>query len=80
MREFGERVAALIAVAGAEGRAEMIGGDFGEAGEMFARGGGVAFALVGAGDAEFGGGVERKSFEGFFEGGDGFVVMLRLGL
>ena len=80
MGEFGERVAALVAVAGAEGRAEMIGGDFLEAGEMFACGGGVTFALVGAGDAEFGGGVERKSFERFFEGGDGFVVMLRLGL
>ena len=44
------------------------------------RGGGVAFALVGAGDAEFGGGVEGESFERFFEGGDGFVVVLGLGL
>src|SRR5579859_3584746 len=59
--EFGERVAALIAIAGAEGRAEMLGGDFLEAGEMLARSSGVALALVGASDAEFGGGVERKS-------------------
>ena len=78
--EFGERVAALIAVAGAERSAEMIGGDFLKAGEMFTRGGGVTFALVGASDAEFGGGVERESFERFLEGGDGFVVVLRLGL
>ena len=80
VREFGERVAALVAVAGAEGRAEMIGGDFLESCEMFACGGGVAFALIGAGDAEFGGGVERESFERFFECGDGFIVVLRLGL
>ena len=58
----------------------MLGGEFGEAGEMFARGGGVAFALIGARDAELGGCVERKSFERFFEGGDGFVVALRLRL
>src|SRR5580692_4153759 len=36
--EFGERVAALVAVSGAEGGAEMFGGDFLEAGEMLARG------------------------------------------
>src|ERR1700760_2503624 len=51
--EFGERVAALVAIAGAEWRAEMFGGDLLEAGEMLARGGGVTFALVGAGDPEF---------------------------
>ena len=58
----------------------MVGGDFLEAGEMFFRGGGVTFALVGAGDAEFGGGMEGESFERFLEGGDGFFVVLRLGL
>ena len=45
-----------------------------------ARSGGVAVALIGAGDAKFGGGVERESFEGLLEGGDGFVVVLKLGL
>ena len=65
--QFGEREAALVAVACAERRAEMIGGDVLEFGEMFARGGGVAFALVGAGDAEFGGGVIRERARGLFE-------------
>src|ERR1700742_2634771 len=58
----------------------MVGGDFLEAGEVFASGGGVTFALVSAGDAKFGGSVEGESFECALEGGDGFVVVLGLGL
>ena len=58
----------------------MFGGDFLKACEMFARGGGVAFALIGARDAELGRSVEGIGCERFLKGGDGFVVLLGLGL
>ena len=77
-REFGEREAALIAVGRAEGSAEMLGRYFLEFGEMLAGGGGVAAALISAGEAKFGGGMVRKEGESFLKGGDGLVVMLKL--
>ena len=78
--QFGEREAALIAVACAERSAEVIGGDVLKFGEVFAGRGGVPFALVGAGDAEFGGGVIGIEREAFLIGGDGFIVFLELGI
>jgi hypothetical protein len=58
----------------------MFGGNFLEAREMLAGGIGIAFALIGAGNAEFRGSVIGKSGEGFLKFGDGLVVALELGI
>ena len=77
-RKFGEREAALIAVACAERCGDMVGGHLLEFGEMLFGGLGIAAALVGAGEAKFGGGVKRKNGESFLEGDDGLIVVLKL--
>jgi len=79
-RQFGEREPALIAVRGPEGRAKMLGSYFLEFGEMLARRGSVAAALVGACEAKFCGRVIRKQSESFLKGGNGLVVTLKLGI
>ncbi len=56
----------------------MFRGDFLEAREVLARRIGVAFALVGARDAEFGGGVIRKRGQRLLKLGNRFVVLLKL--
>src|SRR5262249_39948970 len=78
VREFGQRVAALISIAGAEWCAEVIGGDSLKAIQMFSGRLQIPFALVGAGDAELGRGMEWKCRQGLFEFGDGVVVLLLL--
>lgn len=45
---------------------------------MFAGGGSVAAALIGARDAKFGRGVIGEESESFLEGGNGLVVVLEL--
>lgn len=77
-RQFGEREPALIAVGRAERRAKMLGSYFLEFGEVLAGRGGVATALIRAGQAKFGGGVIREESEGFLESGDGQIVVLKL--
>ena len=51
-----------------------------EVGEMLARRGSVAAALVGACETKFCGRVIRKQRESFLEGGNGLVVTLKLGI
>lgn len=49
-------------------------------GEMLARRGSVAAALVGACETKFGGRVIRKQSESFLKGHNGLVVTLKLGI
>ena len=77
-RKFGEGEAALIAVACAEWRGDVVGGHLLKFGEMFFGGLGVAAALVSAGQAKFGGGMKRKNGESFLEGRDSLIVALKL--
>ena len=76
--EFGERETALIAVACAERCGDVVGGHFLKFGEMLFGGFDIAAALVGAGDAKFGGGMKRKDGESFLKCGDGEIVVLKL--
>src|SRR5580704_5375023 len=77
-RKFSEREAALIAVACAERRGDMVGGHFLEFGEMLFGRFGVAAALIGAGYAKFGGSMKRKYGESFLECRDRKIVVLKL--
>ena len=79
-RKFGEREAALIAVAGTERSGDMVGGHFLEFGEMVFGRFGIAAALVGASQPKFGGGMKRKNGESFLKCGDGLIVALKLGI
>src|SRR5580704_3816735 len=76
--KFSEREAALITVASAEGGGEMLGGHLLKFGEMLFGRLGIATALIGAGQAEFGGGMKRKDRESFLERSYGLIVMLKL--
>ena len=76
--EFSERKAALIAVACAERRGDVVGGHLLKFGEMLFGRFDIAAALVSAGDAKFGGGVKREDGEGFLKCGDREIVVLKL--
>ena len=79
-REFGEREAALIAVACTEWCGDMVSGHFLKFSEMLFGRLDIAAALIRAGYPKFGGSVKWKNSESFLKCCDSEIVVLKLGI
>ena len=80
LHDFGEGIFSLFAVDEAYRLAEFLRGHVLEAVEVNFGFGGFAAALQGLGHAEFGGYLEGIQYERALEGGNGFFVLLLLGI
>ena len=78
--ELCERIFSLLAVDEAHGLAEFFGSEVLEALEVLDGASVVILAAEGLREAEFGGDLERIQFQRVLESGDGFVVVLLLGI